>query len=77
MSSMSADTPPFEQGLNQLETVVKELEGSDLPLERAIELFEQGAALARTCRLQLQEAETKVEILTKRGGQMEAQPFRS
>ena len=69
------EIPSFEKGLEHLESVVKELEGGDLPLERAIELFEKGTALAETCRAQLAEAETKVEIMTKRGSRVEAQPF--
>ena len=76
MSEAKTDeTPPFEKGLERLEAVVKELDGGDLPLERAIELFEKGTAMAETCRAQLAEAETKVEILTKRGSRVEAQPF--
>ena len=76
MSEVKADEPlSFEKGLAHLEAVVKELEGGDLPLERAIELFEKGTALAEACRVQLAAAETKVEILTKRGLRVEAQPF--
>ena len=66
----------FEAGLQQLETIVKEMEGGDLPLERAIELFERGVKLSETCRKQLEEAETRVEILMRRAGEMQPQPFR-
>lgn len=75
---MPADSPAdwnFEQGLNDLELVVKELESGDLPLEKAIELFERGVALSDRCRKELEDAETRVEILLKRGDQIEPAPF--
>ena len=67
--------PSFEQGLEQLEAIVKEMESGELPLERALDLFERGMKLSETCRKQLEEAETRVEILTKRAGQVHAEPF--
>jgi exodeoxyribonuclease VII small subunit len=65
----------FEAGLQQLEGIVKEMEGTDLPLERALELFEKGMKLSETCRKQLEEAETRVEMLIKRAGEVTAEPF--
>lgn len=67
----------FESGLQQLEAIVKEMEGGDLPLERALELFERGMKLSESCRKQLEEAETRIEILTRRAGEMQPQPFRN
>jgi len=71
-----AQPPSFEAGLEELEKVVKELEGGELPLERALELFERGVALSETCRKQLEEAETRVEILLKKAGKIQAEAFR-
>jgi exodeoxyribonuclease VII small subunit len=68
--------PSFEACLQELEKTVKELESGDLPLERALELYEKGVALAETCRKQLEEAETRVEILMKREGRIQPEPFR-
>jgi exodeoxyribonuclease VII small subunit len=65
----------FEAGLNDLEAIVKELENGDLSLEDSIALFEKGISLSDKCRLQLEEAETKVEILLKKNGQVKAEPF--
>ena len=74
-----ADAPKkpesFEAALDRLEKIVKELENGDLPLERSIELFEKGMELSETCRKQLSDAETRVEVLLKRQGRVEAQPF--
>jgi exodeoxyribonuclease VII small subunit len=79
----SAATPlTFEAGLRELEAIVKEMESGDLPLERALELFERGTKLSEACRKQLEEAETRVEILMKRAGsaadeeKLQPRPFR-
>jgi len=66
----------FEASLDELEKVVKQLEGGDLPLDRAIELFERGMGLSEACRKQLEEAETRVEMLIRRDGKLTAEPFR-
>jgi exodeoxyribonuclease VII small subunit len=66
----------FESGLAELEKVVKELESGDLPLERSLELFEKGVSLSETCRRQLQDAETRIEMLIKKDGKYQAEPFR-
>ena len=74
----AASAPPsFESGLQQLEGIVKEMESGELPLERALELFESGMKLSEACRKQLEEAETRVEILMKRAGDVTPQPFRT
>ncbi len=68
--------PSFEVSLAELEKVVQELESGDLPLERALELFERGVQLSDRCRKQLEEAETRVETLIKRNGKLQPEPFR-
>ena len=70
-------TPSFEAGLGELESVVKQLESGDLPLEKALELFEKGMQLSDACRKQLEEAETKVELLTRRGSSVVPEPFKA
>jgi exodeoxyribonuclease VII small subunit len=65
----------FEEGLQQLEAIVKEMESGELPLDRALDLFERGTKLSEVCRKQLEAAETRVEILTRRAGEMQPQPF--
>jgi exodeoxyribonuclease VII small subunit len=66
----------FEAGLAELESVVKQLESGDLPLEKALELFEKGVQLSETCRKQLEDAETRVEVLTRRGSSVQAEPYK-
>lgn len=55
----------FEASLKELEQIVEQLEAGDLPLERSLELFEQGVKLSRDCQKRLDEAERKVELLLK------------
>lgn len=65
----------FEEALKELEGVVERLEQGDLPLEEALRLFEQGVRLSRLCHAKLNEAQRRVEILLREGGEMTARPF--
>ena len=67
---------PFEKNLARLDAIVSELEDADLSLEKAVVLYEEGMKLSECCHQQLQEAEGRVEILSKKaGGKMVAEPF--
>jgi exodeoxyribonuclease VII small subunit len=65
----------FEECLERLEKIVRELEKGEVPLEKSLTLFEEGMQLSTTCRKQLEEAEGKVEILLKQNGKMQTEPF--
>jgi exodeoxyribonuclease VII small subunit len=67
--------PKFEECLQRLEKIVDELEKGDVPLEQALALFEEGVQLSTSCKKQLEEAEGKVEILLKKNGRVQAEPF--
>lgn len=68
--------PNFESNLERLDNIVRELEDADLPLEKALQLYEEGMKLSEACHKQLEEAEGRVEILRKRvGGKVVAEPF--
>jgi exodeoxyribonuclease VII small subunit len=68
---------PFETSLEELEKLVKELEAGELSLDRSIELFERGMTLSAACRKQLEEAETRVEMLVRKDGKIVAEPLRN
>jgi exodeoxyribonuclease VII small subunit len=72
-----AKTPlaKFEECLQRLEKIVQELEKGDVPLEKSLTLFEEGMHLSSTCRKELEQAEGKVEILLKKNGKLQAEPF--
>jgi exodeoxyribonuclease VII small subunit len=66
----------FEASLEALERIVQELERGDLPLERSLELFEEGIALSRQCQERLGQAERRIEILLRDNqGRTVASPF--
>lgn len=67
----------FEGSLAELESIVKQLEAGDVPLERSLELYEKGMRLSAECRKQLEEAETRVELVSKKNGELKPGPFRS
>ena len=62
---MENNSQNFESSLEELERIVRELEHGDLPLEKSLELFEQGVKLSRACQERLSEAERRIEILTR------------
>ncbi|HEX4267844.1 MAG TPA: exodeoxyribonuclease VII small subunit [Steroidobacteraceae bacterium] len=68
-------TPDFEQALAELEALVARLERGDLPLDEALKTFERGVELTRHCQGSLRAAQQRVEILLKRNGQVEPEPF--
>ena len=55
----------FEASLEALEHIVRQLEQGDLPLEKSLELFEQGIRLSRECQERLNQAERRIEILLR------------
>jgi exodeoxyribonuclease VII small subunit len=75
MAEVEQPVAKFEVSLEELEKIVRELEAGDLPLERSLELFERGVGLSEQCRKQLEEAETRVESLVRRGNKTVAEPL--
>ena len=67
--------PKFEECIQRLENIVRELEQGEVPLERSLQLFEEGMQLSSSCRKELDDAEGKVEILLKQNGKLQAEPF--
>ena len=59
-----AKLPDFESSLKKLETIVTQMEKSDLSLEKALKQFEEGVKLARHCQQALSTAEQQVEVLS-------------
>jgi exodeoxyribonuclease VII small subunit len=55
----------FEASLEALEQIVHQLESGDLPLEKSLELFEQGVRLSRECQERLSQAERRIEVLLR------------
>ncbi|WP_167272705.1 exodeoxyribonuclease VII small subunit [Paenibacillus lupini] len=64
----------FEEAMEQLEKIVERLESGDVPLETAIELFQDGMKLSHLCGGKLEQVERKIELLieTEQGFQKKA-----
>lgn len=65
MSNGPEQARSFEASLEALEQIVHQLESGDLPLEKSLELFEQGIRLSRECQERLGQAERRIEILLR------------
>jgi exodeoxyribonuclease VII small subunit len=57
----------FEESMSRLEDVVSSLETGDLALDAALERYEEGVGLVRTCRGALETAELRVRRLVEAG----------
>ena len=68
--------PGFEAALDRLESIVKSLEDGDLPLEQSLRLFEEGVSLTRLCAAKLEEAQRRIDVLTRgEQGDLKLRPF--
>jgi len=53
----------FEESITKLESITNKLEAGNLPLEEALDLFQEGIGLSKFCEKKLTEVEQKIEIL--------------
>ncbi len=60
----SIDSLTYEEALDQLEQVINSLELGEQTLEKSLELYERGQALARRCSHLLNQAEMKIKLLS-------------
>ena len=51
----------FEDALEKLENIVKEMEAGELPLDSALKSFEEGIRLVRFCSAKLEETPRRVD----------------
>jgi exodeoxyribonuclease VII small subunit len=66
----------FEKEMHRLEAIVGELERSDLPLDQALELFEEGVARVRRASEALSGAEGRVrQLLEQTDGTFRLDPL--
>jgi len=55
----------FEKAMKRLESIVDELEKGEMDIDKSLEAFEEGIKMSRLCSKKLNEAERKIEQLTK------------
>lgn len=71
------DTLSFEEALRALETIVRQLESGDVPLEDSITLYEKGDRLRQHCQKRLDAAQARIERIVQGpdGSAAGTQPF--
>ncbi len=66
----------FEQALEELEGIVRDLETGKAPLEESIGAYERGIILKNHCEKKLKEAQSKIEKITiAADGSVKTEPF--
>lgn len=75
MAKKKIENLSFEESLNELDTIVQNLEHGDLDLEESMALFERGLTLSKLSQNKLQSAEQKVKILLEKNGESQLQDF--
>ena len=55
----------FEKAIQRLEKIVDDLEKGELDIDKSLEMFEEGIKMSRVCSKKLNEAEAKIEKLTR------------
>lgn len=71
MTDSSANTGPvnadlsFEEALGRLEDIVRMLESGDAPLDRSIELYQEGEKLRQQCEARLKDAQARIEKIVR------------
>lgn len=75
MAVKKTENLSFEAAIEELDSVVNQLESGDLPLEDALKKFERGIALARAGQEKLTHAEQRVDILLQADDNAELTPF--
>lgn len=67
---MTKKEKPFDESLKELEEIVEKLEQGDIPLEEALDKFQEGISLSRDLKKKLKNAEdTLAKIVTEDGSE--------
>ena len=59
----NAEEMKLEDAMRRHDQVVKELDGENADLDKALKLYEEGVRLVRICNAKLDEADRKIKIL--------------
>ena len=75
MNEKTQDLPDFEKALEELESLVEQLESGDLTLDQSLQQFKRGVELTRHCQGVLEQAQQTVEHLLDPADESSAEPF--
>lgn len=65
----------LETAMNEITTIVSQMEKSELSLEQSLTCFERGITLVKQCQKILSDAEQKVALLTQNQNEEQLIPF--
>lgn len=68
---MAKEEKKFEEKLNDLENIIKELEAGNVDLDNAINKYTEAMKLAKECADKLDEAEKAVNKILNENGELE------
>ncbi|MDE2081125.1 MAG: exodeoxyribonuclease VII small subunit [Burkholderiales bacterium] len=71
-TSAAKEPATYEQALAELDRLVAQMEGGQLPLDQLLDAYRRGAELLGLCRARLQAVEEQVKVLED--GQLKAWP---
>ena len=72
MGKSNKKLPAFEHSLQELESLIQQMESGDLDLESSIAHFEQGMKLYKQCNAALENAQQRVDKLLDHGEHLAA-----
>ena len=75
MNDKTKKVPDFEKSLEELESLVEQLESGDLSLDESLKQFKRGVELTRHCQGVLEKAQQTVEKLVDNADEDSAVPF--
>lgn len=65
----------FEDALEKLENIVREMEAGEMPLDSALKSFEEGVRLIRFCSAKLEDTRRRVEQLLEKENSLHIKNF--
>jgi len=60
----------FEEGINELEKIVSDLESGNMTLDDSMKKFEEGMKISKHCSKLLEDAEKKITIVLEKNGEL-------
>ncbi len=71
----NSDNILFEDAIARLEQIVRMLDGGNVPLDKSLELYEEGVKLVKICNCRLENAEQKIKVLVEKNGEYREEDF--
>ena len=68
-------TKTFESALEEIEKILRELEGGNLPLKESVTKFNEGYELLKFCNKELKEAEMSIQKIADKNGKLSFEEF--